>query len=64
MEVSGKRNQENGPKAENGQTERAAGLGKRTGHVEKWDQTESPSIPDICCMMKSIMYTVCIAMCV
>ena len=43
------RGQENGPKAEKVQTvERATGLGRRTtrGDIEKWDQTDSPEIPD------------------
>ena len=49
MEVQGKRCQENGPKAERDQTERATGLGRRIKeeiYIEKWDQTESPEIPD------------------
>ena len=49
MEVQGKkRSRENGPKAEKDQTERATGLGRRTrrGDIEKWDQTDSPEIPD------------------
>ena len=44
----GKRGQENGPKAEKYKTERATGLGRRTrGNIEKWDQTDSPEIPDM-----------------
>ena len=49
MEVYGKRGQENGPKAEKEKTERAKGLGRRTREeiiIEKWDQTDSPEIPD------------------
>ena len=47
MEVLGKRNQENGPKAEKDKTERAKGLDRRIrGVTEKWDQTDSPEIPD------------------
>ena len=35
------------PKAEKDTTEIATGLGRRTrGDIEKWDQTESPEIPD------------------
>ena len=36
-------------KAEKDKTERAAGLGRRTRKeiiIEKWDQSESPEIPD------------------
>ena len=41
-----KSGQENGPKAEKDQTERATGLGRRTrGDIEMWDQTGSPEIP-------------------
>ena len=36
---------ENGPKAEKDKTETATGLGRRTKE-EKWDQTDSPEIPD------------------
>ena len=51
MEVQGKQNQENGPKAEKNKTETATGLGRRTKeeiyiYREKWDQTESPHSPD------------------
>ena len=47
MEVQGKGIQENGPKAEKIQTEKATGLGRRTGgDIEKWDQIGSPEIPD------------------
>ena len=49
MEVYGKRSQENGSKAEMDKTEREKGLGRRTierGYIEKWDQTDSPEIPD------------------
>ena len=41
--------QENGPKAEKDKTERARALGRRTReeiYIEKWDQTDSPEIPD------------------
>ena len=50
MELKGKRGQENGPKAEKDQAERATGLGKRTRErcdIEKWDQTDSREIPDM-----------------
>ena len=37
-------------KAEKGKTEKATGLGRKTKeenlYIEKWDQTESPEIPD------------------
>ena len=43
----GKKSQENGPKATKDKTERATGLGRRGDRpIEKWDQTESPEIPD------------------
>ena len=47
MGVWGKRGQENGPKTEKDQTERATGLGtkKQRGDIQKWDQTDSPEIP-------------------
>ena len=44
MEVKGRRSLENGPKAEKDKIERTTGLGRIT--KEKWDQTESPEIPD------------------
>ena len=36
------------PKAEKDKPERATGLGRRTReeNIEKWDQTDSPEIPD------------------
>ena len=51
VEVQGKkRGLENGPKAEQDKTERATRLGRRTKEIyiylEKWDQTNSPKIPD------------------
>ena len=42
MEVYGIINQENGPKAEKDKTERVT----KRGDIEKWDQIESPEIPD------------------
>ena len=46
MQVQGK-SQENGPKAEKDKTEAVTRLGRRTrGDIEKWDQTDSPQIPD------------------
>ena len=47
MVVYGKRNQENGSKAEKDQTERVTGQGRRTKDIKKWDQTESPETPDM-----------------
>ena len=39
MEVKEKRRQANEPKAEKDKTEKATGLGRRTGgDIEKWDQ--------------------------
>ena len=47
MEVQGKRGQVNGLNAENGKTERATGLVRRTEErIYKWDQIDSPEIPD------------------
>ena len=48
MEVLRKRGQENGPKAETDKTERPTTLGRRTREEikKKWDQTDSPGIPD------------------
>ena len=52
MEVSGKKGQGNGPKAEKDNTERATGLDKGTREeilltkqTKKWNQTDSPEIP-------------------
>ena len=43
----GKGSQENCPKEEKDQTERATGLGGRTRRdIEKWDQTGSPEITE------------------
>ena len=50
MQVLGKTDQENGPKAERrDKTEIATGLGRRTRqeiYKKKYDQTGSPGIPD------------------
>ena len=48
MENGGLGKKKSAQKAEKDKTERATGLGRRTegGDIEKWDQTESPEIPD------------------
>ena len=47
MEVQGKKDQENGPKAEKDKTEKATGKGRRKREsIEKWDKTGSPKISD------------------
>ena len=46
MKVQGKNSQENGPKAETDKTERANRTRQKNKYIEKWDQTDSPEIPD------------------
>ena len=50
MEVKGKRSRENRSKAENGQDRKRNRTKQKTKrgdiYIEKWDQTDSPDIPD------------------